>query len=247
MSSRGNRRKFYDVRVGRKVGVFSTWEECKAVVNGINASEFHSFPTEREAMDYVRSRKMVRTVCYMNLAPSSFVPGRAMRAVIRVVQEGEPLARTHKCCLDTGSDINISIRHLSHDVRKIEKESISTCGDETAFVEEGTLVLLVSGAIRKVPTLVAVSPNHLPFGCDVLLGVPGVDDLDVRLNEHRAAKPKQLQCHVGLLSTSTKFLSTQSCRMRCSSKSASCWLNMQMCLRESRILSPNLSPRPRWN
>ena len=134
---------------------------------------------------------MVRTVCYMNLAPSSFVPGRAMRAVIRVVQEGESFARAHKCCLDTGSDINISIWHLLHDVRKIEKESISTCGDETVFVEEGTLVLLVSGAIRKVPVLVAVSPeSQLPFGCDVLLGVPGVDDLDVRLDEHRAAKPK---------------------------------------------------------
>ncbi len=92
----------------------------------------------------------------------------------------------------------VQIRHLLHDVRKIEKESISTCGDETVFVEEGTLVLLVSGAIRKVPALVAVSPeSQLPFGCDVLLGVPGVDDLDVQLDEHRAAKPKQLQCHVG--------------------------------------------------
>jgi viroplasmin and RNaseH domain-containing protein len=88
MSSRGKNRKYYDVRVGRKVGVFSTWEECKAVVNGVSASEFRSFPTEREAMDYVKSGRMVRTVCYMNLTPSSFVPGRAMRAVIRVVQEG---------------------------------------------------------------------------------------------------------------------------------------------------------------
>ncbi len=87
---------------------------------------------------------------------------------------------------------------MLHNVRKIERESVSTCGDETVFVEEGTLVLLVSGTIRKVPALVAVSPeSQLPFGCDVLLGVPGVDDLDVRLDEHRAAKPKQLQCHVG--------------------------------------------------
>jgi hypothetical protein len=81
-SSRGKGRKYYGVRVGRKVGVFSTWDECKAVVNGVSASEVRSFPTEREAMEYVNSGRVVRTVSYMNLAPSSFVPGRAMRAVV---------------------------------------------------------------------------------------------------------------------------------------------------------------------
>jgi hypothetical protein len=100
-------------------------------------------------MDYVKNGRAVRTVCYMNLAPSSFVPGRAMRAVIRVVQEGESFARAHKCCLDTGSDVNISIRHLLHDVRKIEKESVSTCGDETAFVEEGFYSCLCQGSFGR--------------------------------------------------------------------------------------------------
>jgi hypothetical protein len=121
-----------------------------------------------------------------------------MIAVVRVVQEGESVAREHTCCLDTGSDVNISVRHLLHEVRKIEKESVSTCGDETEFAEEGILYLFVSGTIRKVPALVAVTPKiQLPFGRDVLLGVPGVDDLGVRLDDHRAAKPKKLQCHVG--------------------------------------------------
>ena len=87
-------------------------------------------------------------------------------------------------------------RHLLHDVRRIEREAISNCGDETEFAEEGTLRLLVSGSVRSVPALVA-SKAQLPFSCAVLLGVPGVDDLDVHLDDHRAKKPKRLECHIG--------------------------------------------------
>jgi hypothetical protein len=50
--------------------------------------------------------------------------------------------------------------------------------------------------VREVPALVAVGAQ-LPFGCDVLLGVPGVDELGVHLDEHRGKRPKRLECHVG--------------------------------------------------
>jgi hypothetical protein len=38
---------------------------------------------------------------------------------------------------------------------------------------------------------------QLPFGCDVLLGVLGVDDLGVKLDSHRGKTPKALECNVG--------------------------------------------------
>jgi hypothetical protein len=72
----------------------------------------------------------------------------------------------------------------------------SNCGDETSFAEEGTLRILTAGAVKEVPALVACKAQ-LPFGCDVLLGVPGVDDLGVQLDGHRGKKVKRLECHVG--------------------------------------------------
>ncbi len=73
----------------------------------------------------------------MNLTPSSFVGGRALRAVVRVLQEGETTTNEYLCCLDSGSDVNLAKRHLLHSVRSIETEAISNCGDETRFIERG--------------------------------------------------------------------------------------------------------------
>jgi hypothetical protein len=194
---RGKGAKYYGIRVGRQVGVVDTWEECKSLVNGVRSAEFRSFPTSQEANKYVRAAQRVKKVNYMNLLrPSSFIAGRAMRATVQVLQEGEATSHDYLCCLDSASDVNLASRHLLHGVRRIEQEAISNCRDETEFVEEGILCLLVSGSVRGVPALVA-SEAQLPFACDVLLGVPGVDDLDIRLDDHRAKKPKRLECHVG--------------------------------------------------
>jgi hypothetical protein len=98
--------------------------------------------------------------------------------------------------LDSGSDVNLASRFLLHGVHPILREAIANCGDETEFLEEGTLWVLTSGTSRKVPALVATKAQ-LPFGCDVLLGVPGVDDLGVKLDSHRGKTPRALECHVG--------------------------------------------------
>lgn len=47
------KKKFYAVRVGRKVGVFTTWAECEAQVKGFKGAEYKSFPTEPEAQAYI--------------------------------------------------------------------------------------------------------------------------------------------------------------------------------------------------
>ncbi len=192
------RNKWYGIRVGRQPGVCDTWAECKARVDGVSGAEFRSFRTAKEAMDYVKVAQLGRKVNYMNLsvAKTSFVGGRALRAVVRVVQEGETRTHEYLCCLDSGSDVNLAKRHLLHDVRRIDSELVSNCGDETSFAEEGTLRILTAGAVKEVPALVACKAQ-LPFGCDVLLGVPGVDDLGVQLDGHRGKKAKRLECHVG--------------------------------------------------
>jgi hypothetical protein len=200
---RGKSRKYYGVRVGRTIGVFDTWVECQSVVNGIRAAEFRSFYSFLEARDYVMSGRNNRKICYMTLAhlapalaPTSFQGGRALRATLRVLQEGETHAHEFMCCLDSGSDVNLANRSLLHDVHPVEFEEIAHCGVETQFTEEGTLRVLLRGDVVEVPALVAVK-EQLPHGCAVLLGVPGVDDLGVRLDAHRAKRVKRLECNVG--------------------------------------------------
>ncbi len=196
--------KFYAVRVGRRVGVFRTWEECQRSVSGYSSAEFKSFPTMQEAEAYLRAPRTKH--CYVTWAapgqserkprPASFIAGRALRAIINVLQEGETRPLPVRSCLDSGSDVNLTSRFVLHDVHDIVREDISNCGDSTEFTEEGILWVFTSGSVQRIPALVATTAQ-LPFGCEVSLGVPGVDDLGVKLDSHRGNTPRALECHVG--------------------------------------------------
>ena len=202
--ARQKKGKFYAVKVGRRIGVFRTWEECQDSVKGYSGAQYKAFPTLSEAENYVGSRRGKR--CYVHWVapgkavpgprPASFVAGRALRATVEVLQEGETQAIMIQGCLDSGSDVNLASRYVLHDVHEIVREDISNCGDSTEFTEEGTLWVFTSGSVRRIPALVATT-SQLPFGCDVLLGIPGVDDLGVKLDSHRGRVPKVLECHVG--------------------------------------------------
>lgn len=45
--------KFYGVKEGKVIGVYSTWDECKAQVNGFAGAKYKSFPTYDDAYFYV--------------------------------------------------------------------------------------------------------------------------------------------------------------------------------------------------
>ena len=47
-------KKFYAVKKGRKTGIFTTWEECKASVNGYSGAQYKSFSTPEEAERYLK-------------------------------------------------------------------------------------------------------------------------------------------------------------------------------------------------
>ena len=42
-------KKVYAVRKGKKTGVFYSWAECKAAVDGYPGAEYKGFPTVEEA------------------------------------------------------------------------------------------------------------------------------------------------------------------------------------------------------
>ncbi len=52
------KRKFYGVRVGKQTGVFETWEECKAQVEGIPGSSYQSFSSLEEAEQFVNGNSL---------------------------------------------------------------------------------------------------------------------------------------------------------------------------------------------
>lgn len=49
--------KYYGVRKGLVPGVYTTWDECKAQVDGFSGAEYKSFKTENEAKNYVDAEK----------------------------------------------------------------------------------------------------------------------------------------------------------------------------------------------
>lgn len=46
-------KKFYAVKAGRKTGIFNTWDECKAQVDGFPSAQYKSFLTLGEAEAYL--------------------------------------------------------------------------------------------------------------------------------------------------------------------------------------------------
>lgn len=49
--------KYYGVKKGLIPGVYTSWDECKAQVDGFSGAEYKSFKTEAEAKDYVNIEK----------------------------------------------------------------------------------------------------------------------------------------------------------------------------------------------
>ena len=45
--------KYYAVKKGLKTGIFRTWEECSASINGYSGAVFKSFKTEKEARSFL--------------------------------------------------------------------------------------------------------------------------------------------------------------------------------------------------
>lgn len=47
------KKKVYAVRKGKTEGIFETWDECKAAVDGCSRAEYKSFSTKEEALAYL--------------------------------------------------------------------------------------------------------------------------------------------------------------------------------------------------
>jgi len=50
------KKKFYAVRVGRKPGVYLTWDDCKKQTDGYGGAQYKSFPTRAEAEAFIAGK-----------------------------------------------------------------------------------------------------------------------------------------------------------------------------------------------
>jgi hypothetical protein len=86
--------------------------------------------------------------------------------------------------LDSYSDVTVAHRDIVYNIRTIH-EQLSTGGGSTHYYEEG-FVDLVDGPLsfRTIPALVAHHKSHLPANCLLLLGVPQLNELDIKLDSN---------------------------------------------------------------
>jgi ribonuclease HI len=49
--------KFYAVKAGRNPGIYLSWDEAKAQVNGFAGAEYKSFTSKSEALDFINGDK----------------------------------------------------------------------------------------------------------------------------------------------------------------------------------------------
>lgn len=54
--------KFYAIRIGRKPGVYTTWDDAQKQVKGFPGAVFKSFPTKEEAQQFVAMNSEKKTV-----------------------------------------------------------------------------------------------------------------------------------------------------------------------------------------
>lgn len=49
------KKKYYAVRVGKVPGIYNTWEECKAQIDGVSGAVYKSFSSLEEAERYIQN------------------------------------------------------------------------------------------------------------------------------------------------------------------------------------------------
>ena len=68
-------KKYYAVRVGKTPGIFETWDECKAAVDGYSGAVFKGFGSLEEAKAFVVNESVVATAQKDEGKPYAFVDG----------------------------------------------------------------------------------------------------------------------------------------------------------------------------
>lgn len=67
-----SKKKYYAVRKGHNIGIYMTWDECKAQVNGFSGAEYKSFTNLEDAHEYMNVQKKKIDTSLMAYVDGSF-------------------------------------------------------------------------------------------------------------------------------------------------------------------------------
>ena len=56
------KKKYYAVRIGKVPGIYETWNDCTAQVNGVSGAEYKSFSTIEEATAYIQNDSVIEKI-----------------------------------------------------------------------------------------------------------------------------------------------------------------------------------------
>ncbi|XP_033123663.1 ribonuclease H1-like isoform X2 [Anneissia japonica] len=86
---------YYAVRKGRNVGIFKTWDECKAQVDRFKGAQFKKFSTEEDATNFIGATASKKRPTYSNTECDA--PYKKIRV------KNEPrVVYTDGCCTSNG-------------------------------------------------------------------------------------------------------------------------------------------------
>lgn len=80
------KKKYYAVKKGKSTGVFQTWEECKASVDGYPGAEYRGFATKAEAETYLTGIGNVENGAWLSNAQGDAIDENR-EAVVRCLPE----------------------------------------------------------------------------------------------------------------------------------------------------------------
>lgn len=146
--------KFYAVKKGLVTGIFHTWDECKASVNGYSGAEYKSFSTMEEAKAYLGYEpKTDMAVVYgqieLPVEGGARRPGPADKKVVPIYVDGSYNAATGEfsygvVVLLNGEEITLS--------KKFDDEELATMRNVAGEIKgaEAAMQYALEHGIKKI-------------------------------------------------------------------------------------------------
>ncbi|XP_070556831.1 ribonuclease H1-like [Ptychodera flava] len=139
-------RWFYAVRVGRKPGIYATWDDCQKQVTGFSGARFKKFPTQNEAEAFIGNATQTGENHQQTNQPDS-VTGRIAKSTVSFTTKGSSStqcssvsehpnqsshgpnqSRTGKRSFSTDSNSNRQKKRPKIDLNKVDRVVVYTDG-----------------------------------------------------------------------------------------------------------------------
>lgn len=124
---------YYAVKVGRKIGIFEDWEECKKQVHKYSGAEYKKFSSLKEANSYLKDKKLDTSDWYSKGEKELRMVPKKDEVIAYIDGSFRPSDKSFSygivMIMDDGSEIEMSKRYHKHsdaDLRNVIGELYSS-------------------------------------------------------------------------------------------------------------------------